>query len=63
MITCLMLQELQYDEGTVQLETMVSKQSSSATDAVPFFDDEFQILIKAFYNRYGDIAMPVFTNY
>ena len=43
------------DDSCVQIVSQLLKSflSSSATDVVPFPDDEFQVLIKAFYN--GDI--------
>ena len=41
------------DDSCVQIVSQLLK-SSSATGLVPFPDDEFQVLIKAFYN--GDIA-------
>ena len=43
------------DDSCVQVVSQLLKSflSSSATDVVPFPDDEFQVLIKAFYN--GDI--------
>ena len=44
------------DDSCVQIVSQLLKSffSSSATDVVPFPDDEFQVLIKALYN--GDIA-------
>ena len=44
------------DDSCVQIVSQLLKSflSSSATSVVPFPDDEFQVLIKAFYN--GDIA-------
>ena len=44
------------DDSCVQIVSQLLKSflSSSATGVVPFPDDEFQVLIKAFYN--GDIA-------
>ena len=44
------------DDSCVQILSHLLKSSlcSSANGAVPFLDDEFQVLIKAFYN--GDIA-------
>ena len=44
------------DDSSAQIVSQLLKSflSSSATDVVPFPDDEFQVLIKAFYN--GDIA-------
>ena len=44
------------DDSCVQivLQSLTSFLSSSATDVVPFPDDEFQVLINAFYN--GDVS-------
>ena len=43
------------DDSCVQIVSQLLKSfsSSSATGVVPFPDDEFQVLVKAFYN--GDI--------